>query len=39
MEIEFLSIAIPAAKAASNAILQIYASSDFSIETKSDNSP
>ena len=34
-----LSLAIPAAQAASKAILQIYASSDFSIETKSDNSP
>jgi 3'(2'), 5'-bisphosphate nucleotidase len=34
-----LSLAIPAAQAASKAILSIYASSDFSIETKSDNSP
>ena len=34
-----LSLAIPAAQAASKAILSIYASSDFSIETKYDNSP
>lgn len=39
MSTKLLSLAIPAAQAASRAILEVYASSDFNVETKSDNSP